>query len=238
VYQRGAITLFHVKGVPIRAHWTLLLVLPYLAVVFSAQFTHMADVAGVRAASLRGPALLWGTLLAIALFASVAVHELAHTLVALARGGKVRDITLMLLGGISHFERVPERPATEALVAAAGPVTSLLVGGILLAILHAVGHGPSDARLGLLYLASLNLVLGLFNLLPAFPMDGGRLLRAALATGMGRARATAIAARVGMALAVVRRWRAWSAPPTWSRCPLRSAPVSRWAIWESACGEA
>lgn len=196
-------TLFHVKGVPIRAHWTLLLILPYLAVVFSAQFERVAHVAGIAPGSLRGPPLLWGALLALALFASVAVHELAHTLVAMARGGRVRDITLMLLGGVSHFEQMPERPRTEALVSAAGPVTSLAIAGLLFVALWAVGYGSPDLRLGVFYVAYLNLLLGAFNLLPAFPMDGGRVLRAVLAARLTRRRATDIAATIGVTVAVL-----------------------------------
>jgi Zn-dependent protease len=203
MYQRGAVTLFHVKGVPVRAHWTLLLILPYLAVVFSAQFERVAHVAGIAPESLRGAPLLWGALLALALFASVAVHELAHTLVAMARGGRVRDITLMLLGGVSHFEHMPERPRTEALVSAAGPVTSLAIAGLLFVALWAVGYGSPDLRLGVFYIAYLNLLLGAFNLLPAFPMDGGRVLRAALAARLSRRRATDIAATVGVIVAVL-----------------------------------
>ncbi len=202
MYQRGALTLFHVKGVPIRAHWTLLLVLPYLAIVFSIQFERVAGLAGIASAQLRAPPLFWGALLAVALFVSVAIHELAHTLVALARGDRVRDITLMLLGGVSHFERIPERPGTEALVSVVGPVTSLALSGLLWAVLAAIGNRAADWRLGVFYLAYLNLLLGGFNLLPAFPMDGGRVLRALLATRVSRRRATDIAAAVGMAIAV------------------------------------
>ncbi len=202
MYQHGALTLFHVKGVPVRAHWTLLLLLAYLAVMFSGQFERVTGMAGVAPEELRAPALVWGVLLALALFVSIALHELAHTLVAIARGGRVRDITLMLLGGVSHFERIPERPGTEALVAVVGPATSLGLAGVLFTLLHAIGPASADLRLGISYLSYLNLVLGGFNLLPAFPMDGGRVLRALLAIRLGPARATVIAATIGMAVAV------------------------------------
>jgi Zn-dependent protease/CBS domain-containing protein len=202
MYQRGALTLFHVKGVPIRAHWTLLLVLPYLAFALSADFDRVATSAGIASSHLVGPPLLWGAVLALLLFVSVGVHELAHSLVAIARGGRVRDITLMLLGGVSHFERIPERPATEALVAAVGPATSLGLAGLLFVTAHLLGQDAGDVRLGVFYLAYMNLVLGAFNLIPAFPMDGGRVLRALLALRTSRMRATDIAATVGMTLAV------------------------------------
>ncbi len=210
MFERGAVTLFRVRGIPVRAHWTLLLVLPYLAVVFTLQFEAVARLAGLPPASVQGPPLLWGALLAIGLFASIGLHELAHTLVAVHSGGRVRDITLMLLGGVSHFERMPRRPRTEAAIAVVGPLTSLALGGLLLLLLRVMPVGAGDLRFGLFYLAALNLLLGVFNLLPAFPMDGGRVLRAALAAWLGEPRATTVAAGIGTALAVVMGiWGLW-----------------------------
>jgi Zn-dependent protease/CBS domain-containing protein len=202
VTSRSSITLVHVRGIPIRAHWTLLLILPYLAIVLSVQFRDVARLAGLGSAPVMPP-LVWGVLLALGLFASVALHELAHTFVALRFGGKVRGITLMLLGGVSQVTRMPRRPRNEALMALAGPATSLALGGVLL-LLHGVSrHGPADLRMGLFYLGYTNVTLGVFNLLPAFPMDGGRILRALLATRLGAMRATEVAALVGRILAVV-----------------------------------
>jgi Zn-dependent protease/CBS domain-containing protein len=199
----GSLTLFHVHGIPVRAHWTLFLAIPYIAFVFSRQFAMVARMAGVEPDQPSIPPLFWGALVAVGLFASVALHELAHSLVALRAGGRVRDITLMLLGGVSRIERMPRRPSLEALMAAVGPATSLALGGLLYLAHGATAHAASDPRMGLFYLAHINLVLGLFNLLPAFPMDGGRVLRAALSGRLGPARATAIAARVGQVGAVL-----------------------------------
>jgi Zn-dependent protease len=199
----GALTLLRVKGVPVRAHWTLLLIVPYLAVVFSADFAGVADMADVPVQSLTLPPLLWGVVLAIGLFVSVALHELAHTLVALRVGGKVREITLMLIGGVSQIERLPDRKGIEAIMAAAGPATSLAIGALLLVTTWFLPASAVDLRLGLFYLGQINLVLGLFNLVPAFPMDGGRVLRSLLATRLGTMRATDIAALIGKAFAVL-----------------------------------
>jgi Zn-dependent protease/CBS domain-containing protein len=200
--MRGSFTLLRVKGVPIRLHWTLLLILPYVAFVFSRDFAGVADAASVGAEGLSLPPLFWGALLALALFASVAVHELAHSLVAIRVGGRVRAITLMLIGGVSQIERLPRRKGIEALMAAAGPAVSLALGALFLFGRGLLPADAGDLRLGFFYLGQINLILGFFNLLPAFPMDGGRVLRDLLATRMGALRATRVAALVGKVLAV------------------------------------
>jgi Zn-dependent protease len=191
----GSLTLFRIRSIPVRAHWTLLAILPYLAIVFSARFGAAANQAGVDPASVRLPPMAWGFLVAIGVFASVVVHELAHALVAIRFGGRVREITLMMLGGISQIERLPSRPRAEALMAAAGPATSLLLGGALLGSERL--FGSPDLRVGLYYLSGINFVLAAFNILPAFPMDGGRVLRALLTGRLGRVRATEISAAIG-----------------------------------------
>lgn len=202
MYERGSITLFHFRDVPIRAHWTLLLILPYLATVLSVQFAAIATLAGVQHVHLVLPPLVWGAILALGLFASVALHEIAHTVVAVRFGGRVRSITLMLLGGVSNITRMPRRPRYEGLMALAGPVSSLAMGALLL-VLHRMAAGPADLKMGLFYLGYMNVTLGVFNLVPAFPMDGGRILRAVLASRMGSSRATQLAAGVGRAAAIV-----------------------------------
>ncbi len=202
MFQHGSLTLFRIRGVPIRAHWTLLLILPYLAFVLSLQFRAVAHLAGVAHEELLLPPLVWGVLLAVGLFASITLHELAHTFAAIRFGGSVRSITLMLVGGVSQIARAPRRASQEAIMAAVGPVTSLALGGLfLLGYMHA-GAAPADLQMGLFYLAAANLTLGIFNLVPAFPMDGGRLLRAALALRLSRERATRIAASVGKVCAI------------------------------------
>jgi Zn-dependent protease/CBS domain-containing protein len=201
---RHGFRIFTVRGIPVRIHYTFLLVLPFLAYAFGRGFVGAAQLAGVPAAELSGPPWAWGLLVALALFASVLVHELAHSLYALSHGGKVRSITLLMIGGVSEVTEMPHRPAQEALMAAAGPATSLAIGAACFALLRVTeGFGNLDVRFALFYLGQLNLVLGVFNLLPAFPMDGGRVLRALLVRNRGQARATQIAATVGKVFAVV-----------------------------------
>jgi Zn-dependent protease/CBS domain-containing protein len=202
MFQHGSLTLFRVRGIPVRAHWTLLLVLPYLAYVLSVDLRSMTELAGVTREELVLPPLVWGLILALGLFASIALHELAHSFLALRFGGRVRSITLMLVGGASQLARIPPRPRDEALMAAVGPATSLALGAVLYLAYGHSGAWPTDVQMGLFYLGAMNVTIGLFNLIPAFPMDGGRLLRAGLAMKLGRERATRIAGAVGRVCAI------------------------------------
>lgn len=198
----GALTLGHVRGIPIRAHFTLLFILPYLAYLMATRFAVVAQQAGVEGDHVVFPPVVWGLLLALLLFGCVLLHELGHALVALRSGGSVSAITLMLLGGVSELHGLPRTPRAEGTVAVAGPIVSLVLGGIALG-LHAIVRSPADVRFGLYYLGQINVVLAIFNLLPAFPMDGGRVLRAVLATRWSRETATNIAAAAGSAFAVL-----------------------------------
>src|SRR5512140_713303 len=118
MFRDRSLTLFRVRGVPIRAHWTLLLIGVYL----------VAELAGTSQEGFVLPAVVWGLVLAVCVFASILLHELAHTFAAIQFGGSVRSITLMVFGGVSQLTRVPQRPAHEAVMAAVGPATSLLLG--------------------------------------------------------------------------------------------------------------
>jgi stage IV sporulation protein FB len=140
------------------------------------------------------------------LFASVTLHELAHSLVARRRGIPVEGIVLLPIGGVSEMARLPDRPRDELAVAVAGPAASVGVAAVLLALASASGAGafPPGLVAGPLLrrLGWTNLLLAGFNLLPAFPLDGGRVLRALLAGRMGLEAATRAAAAVGRRIAV------------------------------------
>ena len=145
-------------------------------------------------------------LLIVALFGCVVLHELGHALMARRFGIETLDITLYPIGGVARLQRMPRAPGAELLIALAGPAVNFaIVAGLLGLQLLGIGGMESDSWLGG-FLASLmlvNLMLGLFNLIPAFPMDGGRVLRALLSSWVGRVRATSIAATIGRTLAVV-----------------------------------
>jgi Zn-dependent protease/CBS domain-containing protein len=205
--MQGSFLIGRVRGIELRLHFTFLLVLPIIAISFARVFEGFrasATMTGVAPELIRGSPFLWGTMVALALFASVLLHELAHALFALRKGAKVRDITLLMIGGVASISEPLRDPKQEAVMALVGPLTSFA-----LAVVFFLGHlllGPTELyslRFALFYLAALNLTLGLFNLLPAFPMDGGRILRGVLATRMGMVHATQVAATLGKVFAFV-----------------------------------
>ncbi|MBY6005709.1 site-2 protease family protein [Salipiger bermudensis] len=179
-------------GSELRVHATFFLLLAWI---------------GVSAWSYGGPAAaLQNVGFVLALFACVVAHEFGHALTARRYGIKTPDITLLPIGGLARLERMPETPRHEILVALAGPAVNIVIWAVLMLFgagtrldaLAALGSAPG-AFLG--QLAAVNLFLALFNLLPAFPMDGGRVLRAALATRMDRVHATRAAATAGQFMA-------------------------------------
>ena len=197
--MRWSWRLGRIAGIDLYVHATFLLLLAWVAIQERGQ--GLAAVAG-------------SMLYIVALFAIVVLHELGHALTARRYGIKTRDITLLPIGGVARLERMPREPRQELLVALAGPAVNVVLALWLYVIVRVSGPLPagelydidiiSSARAFLYQLCVVNVVLALFNLLPAFPMDGGRVLRALLAMRMkSYTRATDIAARVGRALALV-----------------------------------
>jgi Zn-dependent protease/CBS domain-containing protein len=141
------------------------------------------------------------SLATLLLFASVLAHEFGHSLVARSQGIPVRNITLFILGGVAQLEREPDSPGREAWMAVAGPLVSVVIGGASLAAAYAV-PGPEQLVALLAYLGVMNLALVVFNLLPGFPLDGGRVLRALLwRISHDHVKATRQAAAVGQVFA-------------------------------------
>ena len=181
-----------VKGTVIRIHLTFLLFLVWIG------FTHY--VQGGTGAAVQGVAFI------SLLFLCVLLHEFGHVFAARRYGVFTPDITLLPIGGVARLESIPEQPSQELAIALAGPAVNLVIAAALWLVLGGIpatsGLQPQDANAGLLErLATANLFLVLFNLVPAFPMDGGRVLRALLAYRMGYVRATTIAATVGQGVA-------------------------------------
>lgn len=139
-----------------------------------------------------------GVIAALLLFVSVLLHELAHSLVAKSRGLPVSSITLFVFGGVSNLQEEPSKASVEFSMAIVGPVTSLVIAGICWGLLQTLSAQNSPVGATLYYLALINALLAGFNILPAFPLDGGRVLRSILWGSMhDLARATNIAATVG-----------------------------------------
>ncbi|AKT36788.1 neutral zinc metallopeptidase [Chondromyces crocatus] len=199
MFSQG-VTVFTIRGIPIKLHISLLLFIPYLAFVATTQFSSIAAALGVPEETMQLPPLVWGIILALGLFCSILAHELAHSLVALRKGLRVRAITLMMLGGVSQIE--DDDPDHEAWIAFAGPLMSFGIAAMAY-LAYLLASGPSGVSATLLAFSLTNLVLGVFNLLPAFPMDGGRVLRGLLSRRIGRERATQVATSVGKGMAVL-----------------------------------
>lgn len=188
--MRGSVTIATIFGTKVRMHLTFLILLAWVA----------AGEALTRGAE----AAVTGTMFVLLLFACVVAHEFGHVLVARHYGGRTRDILLLPIGGVSRMERMPEGPAQELAVAVAGPAVSIAIGAALILLVGfptaELIKSPAPEAL-LPRLAATNVFLAAFNLLPAFPMDGGRALRAILAMRVGRISATRIAARFGHIIA-------------------------------------
>jgi Zn-dependent protease len=177
-----------VAGIDLYVHATFLLVFLFLPEVFEG-----------------GAQAVQTVLLVLSVFGCVLLHELGHALMARRFGIQTEDITLYPIGGVARLQRMPRAPGAELLIALAGPAVNFAIAAGLfsLALLGLVHSGlPWPLGTYLRALLEINLGLGIFNLIPAFPMDGGRVLRALLSGWVGRARATRIAASIGRALAL------------------------------------
>ncbi len=197
-----SIKLTTVRGIAIKVHLTFVIILVWAAFTWGE-----STGAGWQGA-------LFGVLAMLLLFFSVTLHELGHSFVALKFGCEVKDIILTPLGGLAQMEEIPEDPSQELRMAIAGPLVNVIVAGILILVgsllkvralvsleefVSSMGEVSWEGML--VYLTMANLTLAVFNLIPAFPMDGGRVLRSLLALIMDRTRATRIAAFVGQSLA-------------------------------------
>jgi Zn-dependent protease len=192
-----SIQLGKIMGIPIKLHITFLLILPVFGWIFanSAPRFGFNDVVPL---SLR---YALGMAASLLLFTCVLLHELGHSYVAKKHGTNIQSITLFLFGGVTSMEEIPRNPKIEFKMVLAGPGVSLLIGSILI-IIHEL-FKTDDPYLRLVWLIGiLNIVLSIFNLIPAFPMDGGRVLRAWLAGRMSYIRATRTAAGIGKMFAI------------------------------------
>jgi Zn-dependent protease/predicted transcriptional regulator len=193
----GSFRIGSIAGIDIYVHISWLIILVFLTVSLSTGW-FPALSPGFPTATY----LLLGFIAAILLFVSVLLHELAHSLVARARGLPVKNIILFIFGGVSNIEQEPHSPGTEFFMAFVGPLVSLIIGAICFGLLTFVRgtHSPTEDLLT--YLASANILLGIFNLLPGFPLDGGRVLRSIIWKITGNAyRATQVATVVGQIIA-------------------------------------
>ncbi len=188
-------------GIDVFVHATFLLLLAFIAVRGYQRESTLAAVLG-------------GVLFIVAIFAIVVLHELGHALAARRYGIPTRDITLLPIGGVARLERMPRDPRQELVIALAGPAVNVVLGLVIWGVLEATGlstraESPLVGGAGFALAAFLgsmlwvNVVLAVFNMIPAFPMDGGRVLRALIAMRRPYVQATEIAARVGRLFAIL-----------------------------------
>jgi Zn-dependent protease/CBS domain-containing protein len=195
----GAFKIGRVAGIDVKVHWTFFLLLAFFAFL---GYQTSGSLVGA----------LTETVTIVALFFCVLLHEFGHSLVAQRFGLEIHSITLLPLGGVSKLESLPEKPADEVKITLAGPLVNVVLAPILFGVgllFGAVPRVPGDLFMSIgsvgqffFYLGYLNVVLAVFNLLPAFPLDGGRILRALLASRLGAVRATDISSAVGQLFAV------------------------------------
>ncbi|NDK54996.1 site-2 protease family protein [Pontibacter fetidus] len=195
--MKWALNLGRVAGIKILVHWTFLFLIGWIV------FTEMG-----RGSDLATTLLSVGFVLTI--FLCVVLHELGHSLTAQKYGINTKSITLLPIGGVASLERMPESPKQELLIAIAGPAVNVVIAFILWLVLPPLTQIPDEAFFARVTPANffyllffVNLMLVVFNAIPAFPMDGGRVLRALLAFKLGRVRATQIAANLGQILAIL-----------------------------------
>ena len=194
--MKWSLRLGRVRGIPIQVHWTFLILIVWVVMIHASRGAGLLEIFD-------------GVALVLAVFGCVVLHELGHALTAQRYGISTKDITLLPIGGVARLERLPEKPQEEFLVAVAGPAVNVVIAAVLWLALAAAGRlepiaAVVDVRGGFVgQLMWINVLLVLFNLLPAFPMDGGRVLRSLLAIRLGHSRATAIAATVGQMMALL-----------------------------------
>ena len=203
--MKGSVKIARIFGIPVRVHWSFLLIVVF--VIYTGKKNHMSW----HSIGLFG-------LLVFAMFICVILHEFGHALSARYYGIKTQDITILPIGGVARLDKLPDNPIHELVVAIAGPAVNMIIFaliGLVIYIFYGFRIDLGDAVLGRLidkvdshqlwFLTSLmysNAFLVYFNMIPAFPMDGGRVLRALLSTQVGRTKATRIAAIVGQIIAV------------------------------------
>ncbi|HEU4552992.1 MAG TPA: site-2 protease family protein [Chitinophaga sp.] len=190
------IRLIKILGVQVNLHWTFTLLIAWILVVQMANGAGMAQV-------------MWALLGIAAIFTCVVLHELGHVLVAAYYHIKTRSITLYPIGGLAIMEKLPGRPVEEMLISLAGPLVNLVIAALLLPFIPyyvpfwktaVIINNIQPGNL-LLYLHTINIMLALFNLIPAFPLDGGRVLRGLLGLFLHNGRPTAIAILTGRIIA-------------------------------------
>lgn len=198
--MKGSLNLGKVAGIKVKVHWTFLLIILWVVFLEVSRENNLE-------------AILWSVFFVLVLFACIVLHELGHALTARNYNIGTRQITLLPIGGVASLEAMPEDPKEEFFVAIAGPIVNVVIAIVLYLIVPMGGYLNQDPEMlektmssinsanFLFYLFSANVMLVVFNLIPAFPMDGGRVFRALLSMKFDRVTATQMASRMGQGVA-------------------------------------
>jgi Zn-dependent protease/CBS domain-containing protein len=192
--MKWSLNLGKISGIQVYIHWTFLILLGWIVINVGGEGIHET---------------LWSTAFILSSFVCVFLHELGHALAARRYGIGTRDITMLPIGGLARLETMPDNPKQEFVVAVAGPLVNVALAGVLTAIIYLLNREIAPMALSNIGFANFfnnlfwaNIVLAVFNMIPAFPMDGGRVLRALLSFRLERTTATRIAASIGQLLAI------------------------------------
>ena len=200
--MKGTLNIGRVSGIKVQVHWTFVFLIAWVVFLEVSRGREM-------------PAIALSILFVLVIFGCVVLHELGHALTARRFGISTRKITLLPIGGVASLERMPEKPQQELLVAVAGPAVNVVIAILLYIVfpIHRFLDLEPEALQEMLsaispqnfvfYLFAANVMLVVFNAIPAFPMDGGRILRALLSMTIDRVQATRIAAALGQLMAVM-----------------------------------
>ncbi|MFO7815312.1 MAG: site-2 protease family protein [Halanaerobiales bacterium] len=201
---KNSIKIGSISEIPIKLHISFIIALPFIAWAVSTNIEMMAELMNISYGNMVVPDYFLGLIISIALFISVGLHELGHSFVARSRGNEINSITLMLLGGVAEIKEMSEEPQDELRISLVGPMVSLAVGLTLVFIAQLISNIVSpDLHFIVLYLGELNIFLAIFNLIPAFPNDGGRVLRAFIARKRDFLTATKIAVSVSKVIVFI-----------------------------------
>ena len=188
--MKYSLKIFSIFGIPVELHISFLFLIIFIYLIAILHITPLINIITAVLITL--------------VFATVVIHELSHSYLAKRYGIKINRIVLLPIGGVSEMEELPKDPAQELRISLVGPLSNLVIALVTGIIFVLISKSLSTVLVGAVYYFFLiNLLLGLFNLLPAFPMDGGRILRAYLAERMDFMRATRISATIGKQFAII-----------------------------------